>query len=97
MDIYSLIFIHSSPDTSFALTGTDSVMPRCLTFVLAVVQYHISQTTSSSWNMFICKTIENAKNNIERQLRLLVRLGNGFIEVLSLDLGDLKFESRRLA
>ena len=47
--------------------------------------------------MFICKTIENAKNNIERQLRLLVRLGNGFIEVLSLNLGDLKFESRRLA
>ena len=47
--------------------------------------------------MFICKTIENAKNNIERWLRLLVRLGNGFVEVLSLDLSDLEFESRRLA
>ena len=97
MDIYSLILIHSSPDTSFALTGTDSVMPRCLTFVLAVVQYHISQATSGSWNMFICKTIENAKNNIERRLRLLVCLGNGFVEVLFLSLSELKFERRGLA
>ena len=62
-----------------------------------ITQYHISQTTSCSRNIFYYKMKENAKNNIERRLCLLVRLGNGFVEVLSLSLSELKFERRGLA
>jgi hypothetical protein len=40
---------------------------------------------------------EDAKNYIERLLRLLVRLSNGFVEGLALDLSDLEFEGRGLA
>ena len=47
--------------------------------------------------LLYCKTKGDAVNNIQRQLRLLVRLRNGFVEVLSLDLSDLEFESRGLA
>jgi len=45
---------------------------------------------------FYCKMKENAKT-IERLLRLLVRIGNGFVEGLALDLSDLELEIRGLA
>ena len=46
--------------------------------------------------LLYCNTKGGAINNIQQQLRLLVRLGNSFVEVLSLNLSDLEFESRGL-
>jgi hypothetical protein len=86
---------HSSQNTSFEMTGAPTVLRTDTSHSFFV--YYINKPLHALFEYFYCKMKEDTKNNIERLLRLLVRLGNGFVEDLALDLSDLELERSGLA